>query len=367
MKPGPRKILVVDDEATLAEVIADLLGRRGYQTSVVLNGREAIEEVFKESPDLVLLDLNLPDIAGADVLKKIKEIDGDIGIVILTGYGGEQVAVDLMKAGALDFISKPFEKEVLLAAAENALKIRDARMEDKRHRRYSSMEYFFPFLAHEVRNPLHAISGALAVIERRTNLNDEIIFQSIKIIQEEIQHLSEFVQGCLNYVRPLKKGQFVEFEVNELVNNVLNTISHMFVELARRIRIVLELEPGLPKFKGDYDEIKQALLNILKNAYEAMEKGGRLTVKTRFKSNPSPGCFEIIVADSGGGIKKECMKNLFDPFFTTKVRGTGLGLAVCHRIVVERHKGTIHVESEESVGTTVSVLLPLPETSEASI
>jgi signal transduction histidine kinase len=354
-----RKILVVDDNLEFARIVVRILEDKGFQTSIAPDGNTAINKVLSESPELVLLDLKLPDISGEEMLKRIKEINEETAIIIITGYGGERVAVDLIKAGAMDFLSKPVEKEILLRAVENALKIRDAQIEDKQFERYSSLEKFFPFLAHEIRNPLHAIAGALTIIQRRSDLKDNLLTQSIKIIEEEVNHLNEFVQECLDFVRPPTKSQFIEVEINQVISVVINIISHIYGELIKKIRITTEIVPQLPKVYANYEEIKRAFLNIVKNSIEAMGEGGELSIKACFKSDPSPGYIEIVFIDNGSGIKKENIKHLFNPFFTTKFRGTGLGLAICRRIIVERHNGKVYIESEEGKGTKVTVALPI--------
>jgi len=359
METENRKILVVDDNLELAEIVSQFLEIQGFQVCVAHNGNTAIRKISSESPELVLLDLKLPDIGGSEVLKKIKEIDESIAVVILTGYGSEQIAVELMKLGASDFIPKPFERDVLLGAINNALKIRHAQVEDKKFQRYSSLESFFPFLAHEIRNPLHAIGGALAIIRRRSDVNDEYLSRSIKIIQEEVAHLNDFVQECLDFVRPPTKSYFTEVDINEVISIVMNIIAHMSEEPSKKIKVVTEMDPQLPKVYGNYEEIKRAFLNIVKNGFEAMRDGGEFAIKTYTRQNPSPGWIEAIFIDHGEGIKKEHQASLFEPFFTTKLGGTGLGLAICHRIIVERHHGKIEIESERGSGTIIKVGLPI--------
>jgi signal transduction histidine kinase len=358
MRPNGRKILVVDDNLEFVDMVRRLLESRDFQVSIAANGKAAVEKVLSDVPELVLLDLKLPDIPGEEVLNRIKEINKDVAILVVTGFGGEQVAVDLMRRGAVDFLSKPIETQVLLAAVKNALEIRDAQIEGRHYERYPSLERFFPFLAHEVRNPLHAISGALAIIQRRSDPKDELLSQSIKIINEEVQHLNEFVQECLNFVRPPNTVRFVELEINEVSSVVINIVSHMYESESKKIRIVKDLDSGLPKIYANYEEMKQAFLNIVKNAFEAMPEGGVLTIKAR-RQPGSPRHIEMVFADTGLGIKQENLKSLFNPFFTTKLRGTGLGLAICRRIIAERHHGKIYVESEENKGTAVKIELPV--------
>jgi len=358
MENTGRKILVVDDNVEFVDFMRRFLEGKDFQVSVALNGKTALEKAILDIPDVILLDLLLPDIPGEGVLKRVKEIDKDIAVVIITGHGGEQVAVDLMRKGAVDFLSKPIEHEVLLSSVKNALEIRDAQIEDRRLDRYPSLERFFPFLAHEIRNPLHAISGAIAIIQRRSDLKDGLLNQSIKIINEEVHHLNEFVQDCLNFVRPPNMVRFVGVEIPEVISVVINIISHIYESESKKIRIITEMDPHLPTIYANYEEIKQAFLNIVKNAFEAMLEGGEVTIKACPKSD-SQKHVEITFMDNGVGIKKENLGKLFSPFFTTKLRGTGLGLAISRRIIVERHHGQMYLESEEMKGTTIKVELPV--------
>jgi len=354
-----RKVLVVDDNIEFAKTVARNLEREGFQVFMAPDGNTAILAASNESPDLVLLDLKLPDIPGVELLRIMKSINENLAVIVITAYGGERVAIDLMKAGAIDFLSKPFNFEDLLNAINNAIKISDAQKEDKKHERYPHLEKFFPFLAHEIRNPLHAISGALAIIQRRSDLKDEILSQSVRVIHEEVQHLNDFVQECLDFVRPPSESRFVEMDINEVISFIVNTMPHRFEELSHKIRVTSELASQLPKIYGNYEEIKQALLNIVRNSLEAMNEGGELIIRTSFQSEPKPGWVRVALGDSGLGMKEENLQFLFHPFFTTKPRGTGLGLAICKRIIVERHHGKMQIESQEGKGTTVTVELPI--------
>jgi len=358
-----RKILIVDDDPEITKMVSlavsDALREKGFDVITASTGRMAIEKVKSEVPEIVLLDLNLPDMNGKEILKQIKEINEDIAAVVITGYGGEKIAIDLMKAGATDFISKPFDIEVLIKSVNDAITLRDARIEDKRYGRLSSLEEFFPFLAHELRNPLHAIAGGLALIQKRVDQKDEILDRSIKIINEEVQHLTGFVQACLDFVRHPSPGYFVEGQVNEIISIVMNVITHIFDDLSRKIKVTYRLDPHLPMTHVNYEEIKEVFVNIVKNSFESMPNGGELIVETKAREEPQKKSILVMFSDSGSGIRKEDRKRLFTPFFTTKLRGSGLGLAICHRIIAERHNGKFDIESEEGVGTKVTIELPI--------
>lgn len=358
MNNKERKLLVVDDNIDFVHFIRRALEKEDYQISIALDGKTAIEKASAESPELVLLDLKLPDISGEEVLQRLKGVNKDISVIVITGFGGDQVAIDMMRKGAVDFLKKPVEPQILIKAIRNALSISNARQEDKKFNPYPSLEMFFPFLAHEIRNPLHAITGALAIIQKRCNLEDSHLSQSIKIINEEVSHLNDFVQECLNFVRPPDFIRFSEVNLMEIIRVVVNILQQIFEADAKKIMVDVKGSNDLPKVYANYEEIKQAFLNIAKNAIEAMPGGGELTIEF-FRDSPSSQDIEIHFRDQGTGIKKEVIESLFNPFFTTKPRGNGLGLALCRRIVVDRHRGKILIESEEKKGTTVKVTLPI--------
>ena len=362
-EPIGKKVLIVDDDPHFVRMISLAVSRalkqRGYDLITASNGRMAIESVTSGQPDLVVLDLNLPDMNGKELLSKVKEIDEDIAVIVVTGYGGERIAIELMKAGATDFISKPFEIEVLLEAIHDALALRGARIEAKKSGEMFSMGKYFPFLAHELRNPLHAIAGALAVIERRIELRDEILTRSVKIINDEVRHLTGFVQDCLDFVRHPSATYFVEGQINEIILTVMSIIVHMFEDLSKKIRITYRLDPALPMTHVNYEQMKQAFLNIAKNSFESMPEGGELVVETGMNSEFGNQTITVVFRDHGLGIRREDLKSLFNPFFTTKSRGSGLGLAICRRIIVDRHNGKIDIESEEGAGTKVTIELPI--------
>lgn len=358
MEKIERKILVVDDNVDFVNYVRRALNHKDYKISIALDGKTGIEKAVTEQPELVLLDMKLPDLPGEVVLERMKGQDKDIAVVVVTGYGGEQVAIDMMRRGAVDFLSKPVEPDILVRAVKNALTIRDARLEDRQFHPYPSLEIFFPFLAHEIRNPLHAIAGALAIIRKRVNTDDEYLSQSIKIISEEVDHLNDFVQECLNFVRPPNVVRITGIDLREMISAVLGVMSHILPAESGKIRTNVRIDPDLPKVYANYEEIKQAFLNIVKNGFEAMPEGGELLIEAS-ASLRSPGNIEILFHDQGIGMKKEVLQSLFNPFFTTKPKGNGLGMALCRRIVVERHQGTLQVESEENRGTTVKVELPV--------
>lgn len=359
-------ILLVDYDREFIRKTKALLESKGYKVKTALNGKKAIEKVLSEDSPIVLLNLKVPDFPGRELLKRIKKIDKNIAVII-TDHESDLGPVEFMKLGVLESFSKPIDSLELLKAVENAGRILNLKM-DGELEQDSLLNKFFPFFAHEIRNPLQAIGGALTIIERRSDLNDHLLDQSITVIKEEVQHLTDFVHECLDFIRPPLKIQWGEVNINETIKLIVNLMTFMFKELSDKIQISTHFDPNLSIIYANYEEIKKVLINILKNGFESMIKrpSGVLSITTMNTNYNNFNGVEIIVRDTGMGILKEDLNNIGTPFFTTKLRGTGLGLAICQRIIVERHNGKLLIESEEDKGTTVTIKLPVSPGTESS-
>ena len=351
------KVLIIDPDRAFVAKIAETLTNKGFKPVPSHTGNNAIHKASYTSPDIVLLSYRLPDLESKEVLNRLKGFDRTIPVIIAMAVGGEKATVDLLKAGAADFLVKPIKSRDLIQAIRRARTKRMADLEIQ-SKKFLSLGKLFPFLAHEIRNPLHAIGGALALLQRKCNLKDDTIVQSIEIIREEVQRLNQFIQECLDFSRPPARRRFAETDLNELVRSSLNTLSPVIEAQPDKIELITHLDEGIPKIKANFNEIKQVFLNILKNAIEAMEKGGKLKIRTSSTPHEKPMYAMIKITDTGTGIDEENLPYLFDPFFSTKSRGAGLGLALCKKIVVENHRGQIDIESKKNMGTTVTITLP---------
>jgi two-component system sensor histidine kinase PilS (NtrC family) len=238
----------------------------------------------------------------------------------------------------------------------------------RRSERLAAIGQLSASIAHEIRNPLAAISGSIQVLERRTPAlaGDPEARRLMEIVLRETDRLNALITDFLQYARPAPR-RVSEIRLAELVDDVLR----MF-EAARPAGVVIEtqLEPGLA-LQADPEQLRQVLWNLVLNAAQAMEKGGGLEIRAVRASEPPQEAVagrrnedqaqqdwvEIAVVDEGVGIPMEALDRIFDPFFTTKRGGSGLGLATVHRIV-EQHGGSIRVESTLGVGTTLRVRLP---------
>lgn len=217
-------------------------------------------------------------------------------------------------------------------------------------------------LAHEIKNPLSGIRGAAQLL-RAELLPEESVVENTAIIIREVDRVNELLEQLLDLARP-PRLTLEPLNVHELLNHVLDLETNT-VE-ANHIRIQRAYDPSLPPILGDRAQLTQVFLNLIKNAFQAMSGKGCLTLATRVetdfsvrtRSRQKARLARIDVEDDGPGIEPGNLPHIFSPFFTTKQSGTGLGLAVCHRVITE-HGGTIRVESRPGRGTVFKVSLGL--------
>jgi len=209
-------------------------------------------------------------------------------------------------------------------------------------------------VAHEINNPLTSILlNTHLMLEKLDKRHD--FFENLSLIADETSRCTEIVKGLLEFARQ-NPPQKVSTDVNELIERTAQLLDNQ--ASFQSIRIVRDIDPSLPPVKLDRNKIQQVFWNLILNAFEAMPKGGQLTVSGRL--SPDKKYVQIQFIDSGVGIAKENINKLFDPFFTTKNSGTGLGLAVTYGII-EQHDGKIEVKSEIGQGTVFTLSFPVGE------
>lgn len=216
-------------------------------------------------------------------------------------------------------------------------------------------------LAHEVKNPLGAIKGAAQLLSDPRGKLDRSEREFIGIILEEVERLDRVVGNVLDYARPTK-GELGTVDVNAVVRRTLTVLAS---ERAGDWEVKTELAESLPMARADAEQLRQVLINLVRNAVQAVGPRGAVQVSTQLRppgrtGSPGTAWVEINVRDEGPGIAPQLLEKLFLPFFTTKATGTGLGLAISQR-VVEEMGGRIEVASQPGAGSTFSVILPLAE------
>ena len=220
----------------------------------------------------------------------------------------------------------------------------------RRADRLSALGELSAGMAHEIRNPLGSIKGAAEILKDDYG-PDEPKREFVHILLKETDRLNRIVQEFLGFARP-KQPEFQQADLSEAVESVLALTSQEAKKAG--VKVEKRLDPSIGKRSLDAGLLKQALLNLVLNAIQAMPSGGVLTVESALGKDG----IEVRISDTGAGISEENRKKLFSPFFTTKRDGTGLGLAITYRII-RNHKGDIGVESELGKGTTFTVKLPV--------
>ncbi len=221
--------------------------------------------------------------------------------------------------------------------------------------RLSSLGHLAAGVAHEIRNPLNAIGMGLQRLNREflptEETKKEEYLSFTELIFKEIRRVNEIIEQFLTLSRPS--------QLNLKSSSLQDLLKHLVILLqeeasSQGIRIQTEMNSDLPFIKMDSEKLTQALMNIMKNGMQAMEKGGVLRIETQaFKDR-----VEVSISDSGSGIPADQMERIFDYYYTTKEKGVGLGLPIAHRII-EAHGGQLNMDSQVGVGTKVTITLPI--------
>ena len=203
-------------------------------------------------------------------------------------------------------------------------------------------------IAHEIRNPLAAIKWTLQLL----NLHDEADKQHLEAVFSELERIDGIVGEMMGLAKP-HEAKYVSTKLD----NILLAVTHLMQSQATRSRVVLdvEIDPLTPAVRCEPNQLKQVLINLIKNSIEAMQSGGHVRIQVQ----PLTPCeVRIRVIDDGCGIPEEMIPRLGEPFFSTKEKGNGLGMMVCHKIIQD-HDGRMDITSRLNEGTTIDVILPL--------
>jgi PAS domain S-box-containing protein len=207
-------------------------------------------------------------------------------------------------------------------------------------------------VAHEVKNPLNAMMIHVELLKERLEDSGADVKKSLEVIGSEIRRLDRVVQGFLRFMRP-QELTLKPVDLNGMLQSVCALLEAE--SLSHRVRFVLELDPALPAVSGDEELLRQAFINILQNAVQAMPNGGAVRIRTRPEEVD---WVRVTVTDQGVGIAPEDVDKIFKLYYTSKPGGNGIGLSVVYRIV-QLHDGTVEAKSELGRGTAVIVRLPV--------
>ncbi|MBR0782343.1 sensor histidine kinase [Bradyrhizobium iriomotense] len=362
------RILVVDDEAAQMKALCDTLPGADYEPVGFSDGPSALAELRRTRCDLLLADLMMPGMGGIELLRAAQEIDPDLVGIIMTGDGTIATAVEAMKAGALDYILKPFRLSVVIPVLERALAVRRLRLENAelaqrvRERTLEleaanrELEAFSYSVAHDLRGPLSVIVGyAETLVEDHSAEWPDQPRELVGAIMASGEHMQRLIDGLLRLSKlgrqPLSKGPV---EVGALVHEVVDELRRQHAG-----REVVVNVGDIPDCVGDRAMLRQVLVNLVSNAFKftrAREKP-LITVIGWTEAGERIYC----VRDNGAGFDVQQADKLFAAFQRfhdpDQYEGTGIGLSIASRIV-QRHGGRIWASAEVGKGAAFYFGIP---------
>ncbi len=409
------KILIVDDDDDDAFLIGDLIREGLTNPSPTLDRaksqQEAILQLEATPYGICICDYRLGEGDGIRLLNNLRSKDITTPIIVLTGQGDQEIAVEAMKSGATDYLTKgKLTSESLAKSIRHAIqlhqeaerrkhteemlkkshqelvvahkelqtslnKLKTAKNQILRSEKLAGIGRLAAGVCHEILNPLNIISGYSQTLQMERR-DDPALQEDLGSITEEIHRIEKIISGLLKFSRK-RDVDLKHAEINNELESVLSIVEGEMN--SEGINVVRKFSPDLPTLLMDTDRMRQVFLNIINNAKYAMSGGGQLTVHTQVVDPVNSSSFatetgslpeeskkvlKISFTDTGTGIKKEHLEQIFDPFFTTKPedKGTGLGLSVCYSII-EKHGGILEAESDGKNGTAFVIELPINQNS----
>ncbi|GAC1472438.1 MAG: response regulator [Desulfuromonadaceae bacterium] len=381
-------VVIIDDDRGLLELTSLILSNNGFQPYVADRAHEGFELISRHSPELVLLDYMMPEMDGLSALQLIKSRFPDTCVVMFTGEGSEEVAVELMKNGASEYILKPFNNRNLVERLKNVLRIREielhnrelqkqqerllfeieqwnlehqkrvreksealqhAQQEIVQSEKLAAMGYLSAGMAHDIRNPLNSSSLFVQLMRQTTTEPDQLEHQA-KILKE-VDRIDAIIRKLLDASRRTRVIS-PKVQINQVIDNAIEAFLPQIE--SRKIQVDRQYHCTPSPITADSAELEQIFTNLFLNAMDAMSCGGRLVIEVFEKDSR----VIVRVGDSGNGIAEDVLPRIFEPFFSTKSRGTGMGLPVAQRIA-RMYEGSMEVEQSSPEGTTFRLEFPV--------
>lgn len=349
-------ILIIDDEMGPRESLKMIL-KPYYNVYTAERGGQAIEVINQIPIDLVTVDLRMPGLPGIKVLENVKSHDPDIEAIIITGYGSMDTAIEGLRLGAFDYISKPFDVEHVLDLIGRALERRRAR---KGLRKVKSE--FLTNVSHELRTPLSVVVGFVTLL--LDQLIGKLTEEQKRILQKVYKNSEELLEMIDNalYLTSLNAGDLSrleeEFDVAVMIRETVKRYEKVLNE--KGIQISIQCPPhGMP-ILSDHPKVGRIFQNLLHNAIK-FTPNGEITIKAHRSAHR--GMIDLEIIDSGIGIPLEQIENLFQPFRRLadsperEFSGLGLGLTVARRLT-DFLGGTLEIRSQPALGTQVLLSIP---------
>jgi len=372
------QVLVIDDEMGPRESLRMLL-KPNYQVYTADNVESGLRILREKKPDAVISDIRMPGTSGIDGLRKIREIDPHVAVIMLTGFGALETAKEALRLGANDYISKPFDaREMREVIGRNVERTRMQRTgvnaaaeikelnnrllkELAQKERLASLGQASAEFVHDLGNPLTIVWGYVQLLAKKLEQSEKENGSANPTSAKELNIIEQNVRLCRELLTMWQSYGSVEasphkpISVTQIVREVVKGVGPMAVQSGAELQCDICDDPCT--LLGDPVQIMRAIQNVIINALQAStEKKSAVTVSCTCKDF----YVDVRVEDTGYGIAPAQMAKIFDPYFTTKQgkSGTGLGLYITKK-VVEDHNGSIKVDSTPQVGTTFTIRLPL--------
>ena len=390
------RVLIVDDEPANVRLLERILNKAGYASVYsTTDAREAVPLFARTSPDVVLLDLQMPGLTGFDVMGQLRELTAPgefLPIVVLTADITPQTKLRALSEGASDFLTKPFDHSEVLQRVQNLWQTRQLQLQVRAHKddleqlvqertadlckalrqleetqnHVIQQERLHAFgtmaggVTHDFNNALSVILGfsEIALQELDDGTRTHPVAEHLRTIMTAALDGAAMVNRLREFYRPGGRDEpRAAIDVNALVEQAAAITKPKWNAQARGRGVTIEVMTDLqkvPPIAGDAAELREALTNLIFNAVDAMPQGGSVTLCTREELAD----VRLEIRDTGTGMPEEVRRRCLEPFFTTKGQGgTGLGLAMVYG-TVERHGGVMEIESALGSGTTFILRLP---------
>ena len=414
------RVLVVDDDAAICELFCRWLDQEGYCCRSAYTAAGALTDLVEETFDLMLLDINMPEKTGIEILKEVKERYPDLAVVMVTAVKEREVAFGALRLGADGYLNKPVNKLELTLIAANAIMRRRVERENRIRQeelarlvaeRTTKLEEAYEDLkrshnqilqqekmaaigqlaagvAHEINNPTGFISSNLGTLEKyierlaeclreegeilaecaapeplarshaiRKRLKIDYVVKDAAELINESREGTERIKKIVQGLKNFSRKDQDDCQLANINDCLESTLNIVWNELKYKATVRKELGE-LPLTACYPQQLNQVFMNLLVNASHAIEEKGEILIRTWHEQE----VIHVSIADTGCGIPPENLERIFEPFFTTKEvgKGTGLGMSISADII-KKHHGGIVVDSEVGRGTTFTVTIPVTE------
>ncbi|AVM53602.1 two-component system, unclassified family, sensor histidine kinase and response regulator [Bacteroides zoogleoformans] len=369
INPSEYKILIVDDVMSNVLLLRVLLTNEKFTIATANNGRQALEQVKKENPDLILLDVMMPDLSGFEVAQQLKANPdtAEIPIIFLTALNGTADIVKGFQVGGSDFISKPFNKEELIIRVTHQISLVAAKRlilskTEELQRTIAGRDKLYSVIAHDLRSPMGSIKMVLNMLILNLpaeKIGDEM-YELLIMANQTTEDVFSLLDNLLKWTKSqIGKLNVVYQDVNLV--EVTDSVIDIFNMVAKLKKITIkETKPDKIMVNADIDMLKTVVRNLLSNAIKFSKENSEVLVKVKEEGDMAV----ISVQDYGCGISEEGQKKLlhtdthFSTFGTNNEEGSGLGLLLCKDFVM-KNGGKLWFTSKEKEGSTFCFSIPL--------